>query len=125
MPFFVTQGPACLVAQPEPHLPWANERTSIMFEVRASPTSYLITRAIFLQLVGLCYFIAFSSYYVQFPGLFGADGLEPAGVALKRMGQSGGGAGSRSGYQSTAPSPRTQERSSAEKALPFGHSSPW
>ena len=27
---------------------------------------------------GICYFVAFLSLYVQYDGLFGVDGLEPA-----------------------------------------------
>ena len=39
-------------------------------------------RPMFLSGVGLLYLIAFLSYYLQFPGLFGEDGIQPLGPAL-------------------------------------------
>ena len=41
-------------------------------------TSYILVRDIFLRSVAVIYLIAFASYYVQYPGLFGCDGLAPA-----------------------------------------------
>eukprot|EP00927_Polykrikos_kofoidii_P042217 TRINITY_DN36084_c0_g1_i1.p1 TRINITY_DN36084_c0_g1~~TRINITY_DN36084_c0_g1_i1.p1 ORF type:complete len:919 (-),score=116.73 TRINITY_DN36084_c0_g1_i1:67-2676(-) len=35
-------------------------------------------RGLFLSLMGAVYFMAFASYYIQYPGLLGADGLLPA-----------------------------------------------
>lgn len=37
-------------------------------------------RSVFLRLIGTIYFFAFSSIYIQYQGLFGADGLEPVDV---------------------------------------------
>jgi len=41
------------------------------------PASYNTTRAIFLQLLGCTYLIAFASHFVQFEGLYGCDGILP------------------------------------------------
>ena len=41
------------------------------------PASYKTTRAIFLQLLGCTYLIAFASHFVQFEGLYGCDGILP------------------------------------------------
>jgi hypothetical protein len=41
------------------------------------PASYNMTRALFLQLLGGVYLIAFASHFVQFEGLFGCDGILP------------------------------------------------
>lgn len=38
-----------------------------------------------LRLVGLVFLIAFTSYWVQLPGLYGNDGLEPAEPFLQRQ----------------------------------------
>ena len=38
-----------------------------------------------LRLVGLTFLIAFSSYWVQLPGLYGEDGIEPASAFLLRQ----------------------------------------
>lgn len=46
-------------------------------------TSTTKTQILFLRLVSLCFFFAFASLYVQWDGLFGADGLEP--VARKNF----------------------------------------
>jgi hypothetical protein len=40
--------------------------------------SYLLTRWVFLRLLGLVYLSAFASLYVQLPGLIGAHGILPA-----------------------------------------------
>lgn len=42
-------------------------------------------RSLFLSATGAIYMMAFVSYYVQYPGLFGADGLEPASPYLQRI----------------------------------------
>jgi len=55
------------------------------------PETYLLTRRLFLTLLGLCYGSAFVSLWVQLPGLLGSHGLEPA---LDRLAeQSAAGAG--------------------------------
>lgn len=41
------------------------------------PASYNATRAIFLQLLGGTYLIAFASHFLQFEGLYGCDGIIP------------------------------------------------
>jgi hypothetical protein len=46
---------------------------------------YYLTRNLFLRVVGLVYLVAFCSYYIQFPGLFGCDGLEPIVGFLNRV----------------------------------------
>eukprot|EP00943_MAST-04B_sp_MAST-4B-sp1_P002091 g2091.t1 len=51
--------------------------------------SYVVIQAIVCRSVALCYFIAFASLYVQYDGLFGVDGLEPAHVHLKRISDGG------------------------------------
>ncbi len=42
------------------------------------PSTYLLSRAVFLSLLGLVYAIAFASLWVQVEGLVGADGILPA-----------------------------------------------
>ena len=49
----------------------------------------LRTRGVFLRGLAACYLCAFSSLYVQWDGLFGVDGLEPAAGALSRGRSSG------------------------------------
>ena len=44
-------------------------------------------RPLFLSGVGALYFIAFYSYYLQFPGLFGTDGITPAQPYMARLAQ--------------------------------------
>ena len=41
------------------------------------PATYALARVVFLHLLGLIYLIAFISYFVQFEGLYGAEGLIP------------------------------------------------
>ena len=43
-----------------------------------STYTYVIIHAVVCRSVAFCYFVAFSSLYVQYDGLFGVDGLEPA-----------------------------------------------
>jgi hypothetical protein len=47
------------------------------------PPSFLLTRWVFLRLLGLIYLIAFASLAVQLPGLVGPHGLLPAGQYLE------------------------------------------
>ena len=42
-------------------------------------------RPLFLRGMGCLYLIAFFSYYLQFPGLFGEDGIQPLGPALAQV----------------------------------------
>ena len=49
------------------------------------PPSYLLSRWVFLRLLGLTYLIAFVSLAVQVTGLLGADGILPAGLYLDRL----------------------------------------
>lgn len=42
-------------------------------------------RPLFLSGMGCLYLIAFFSYYLQFPGLFGEDGIQPLGPALAQV----------------------------------------
>ena len=41
------------------------------------------SRALFLRGFGGVWLCAFTSYYLQFPGLYGSDGLLPAGPAWR------------------------------------------
>jgi hypothetical protein len=47
------------------------------------PASYKLTRALFLQLLGGVYLIAFASHFVQFEGLYGCDGILPVRQQLE------------------------------------------
>eukprot|EP00927_Polykrikos_kofoidii_P006842 TRINITY_DN12776_c0_g2_i1.p1 TRINITY_DN12776_c0_g2~~TRINITY_DN12776_c0_g2_i1.p1 ORF type:complete len:897 (+),score=113.76 TRINITY_DN12776_c0_g2_i1:211-2901(+) len=42
-------------------------------------------RGVFLSAMGVVYFMAFTSYYIQYPGLLGADGLLPAAPFWKQV----------------------------------------
>lgn len=44
----------------------------------SEPHSYILSRWLFLRLLGIVYFIAFFSFWVQLPGLIGSDGILPA-----------------------------------------------
>lgn len=55
------------------------------------PPSYLLSRWVFLRLLGLTYLIAFLSLAVQVTGLVGADGILPAGLYLDRVRDAYGG----------------------------------
>ncbi len=59
--------------------------------LRVSPPSYLLSRWVFLRLLGLIHLVAFVSLGVQVTGLVGADGILPAGVYLDRLRDSYGG----------------------------------
>jgi len=45
---------------------------------------YLLSRWLFLRLLGAVYFVAFVSLMVQVPGLVGEHGILPAGAFLQR-----------------------------------------
>ena len=51
----------------------------------SGPSSYHLSRWVFLRLLGLTYLIAFLSLAVQVIGLVGADGILPAGLYLDRV----------------------------------------
>ena len=55
------------------------------------PPSYLLSRRVFLRLLGLTYLIAFVSLALQVRGLVGADGILPAGLYLDRLRDTYGG----------------------------------
>ena len=59
--------------------------------LRVSPPSYLLSRWVFLRLLGLIHLVAFVSLGVQVTGLVCADGILPAGVYLDRLRDSYGG----------------------------------
>ena len=42
-------------------------------------------RSVFLSGIGAIFFIAFNSYYVQFPGLLSSSGIEPAGRIFPKV----------------------------------------
>jgi len=54
--------------------------------------TYAIAANLFLRLLGLVYLIAFVSYAVQWPGLTGSQGLQPAGAFFHYLAQAYGGA---------------------------------
>jgi predicted DCC family thiol-disulfide oxidoreductase YuxK len=47
------------------------------------PSTYLISRAVFLRLVGIVYLVAFLSFWAQVDGLIGKDGIMPATAMLE------------------------------------------
>jgi lipase maturation factor 1 len=47
------------------------------------PATYALSRRVFLHLLGAIYLVAFSSYFVQFEGLYGAEGLIPLREQLR------------------------------------------
>ncbi len=49
-----------------------------MNEITKKHTSYILTRWLFIRLLGIIYFIAFISLHVQILGLVGSDGILPA-----------------------------------------------
>ena len=46
------------------------------------PATHALTRHIFLRALGLVFVVAFLSFYAQFPGILGVDGLQPASEYL-------------------------------------------
>ena len=56
------------------------------------PPTYLLTRRLFLALVGLVYLAAFLSLWVQVHGLVGVEGIAPAGTLLDEVEEIAGGA---------------------------------
>jgi hypothetical protein len=50
----------------------------VSYKIRSSQQSYVLTRWLFLRLLGLIYFIAFGSLWLQIEGLIGSNGILPA-----------------------------------------------
>jgi predicted DCC family thiol-disulfide oxidoreductase YuxK len=50
----------------------------IIVGVETRPATYVLTRALFLRLLGVIYLIAFVSFFVQMDGLIGTNGVLPA-----------------------------------------------
>src|SRR5207248_715841 len=51
----------------------------------ADPPAYLLSRWLFLRLLGAVYLVAFASLAVQVPGLLGEHGILPVGPFLERV----------------------------------------
>ena len=51
------------------------------------PSSYVLSRTVFLRLLGVVYLIAFVSLWTQVEGLAGSNGIFPAGNYLEAVGQ--------------------------------------
>ncbi len=49
------------------------------------PHSYVLSCWLFLRLLGIVYFVAFLSFWLQLPGLIGSDGILPAGRFLEMV----------------------------------------
>src|SRR5256714_15538365 len=58
----------------------------------APAPAYLLSRWLFLRLLGVVYLVAFVSLAVQGPGLLGEHGILPAGAVLDRVHAQYGGA---------------------------------
>ena len=61
--------------------------TRVFWGKPSQPTSYDVTRSLFLRLLGVVYFIAFLSLGVQIVGLVGENGIVPAAAWLEDMAQ--------------------------------------
>src|SRR2546421_11441961 len=59
--------------------PWATRPAG------APAPAYLLSRWLFLRLLGAAYLVAFVSLAVQVPGLLGEHGILPAGAFLERV----------------------------------------
>src|SRR5256885_15781304 len=59
--------------------PWATRPAD------APAPAYLLSRWLFLRLLGAVYLVAFVSLAVQVPGLLGEHGILPAGAFLERV----------------------------------------
>src|SRR5437762_11436535 len=66
--------------------PWATRPAD------APAPAYLLSRWLFLRLLGAVYLVAFVSLAVQVPGLLGEHGILPAGAFLERVHAQYGGA---------------------------------
>ena len=54
----------------------------ILWGRTVGPHSFILSRWVFLRLLGIVYFIAFFSFWRQFPGLVGSNGILPAEIFL-------------------------------------------
>ncbi len=54
----------------------------IIVGTETRPSSYALTRAVFLRLLGVIYLIAFTSFVVQMDGLVGSNGILPASALV-------------------------------------------
>jgi predicted DCC family thiol-disulfide oxidoreductase YuxK len=61
----------------------ASAVTTLLWGSRVEKPEYRIASDLFLRLVGICYFAAFVSLWVQVRGLIGADGIVPAAEYLE------------------------------------------
>lgn len=64
------------------NVPATEHTASEASESESVPAQTASLRPLFLSGVGCLYLIAFFSYYLQYPGLFGEDGIQPLGPAL-------------------------------------------
>jgi predicted DCC family thiol-disulfide oxidoreductase YuxK len=60
------------------HRPFSLKVTGFLWGKDLGPYSYFLSRWLFLRLLGVIYFIAFLSFWIQIPGLIGSDGILPA-----------------------------------------------
>ena len=61
--------------------------TRLLWGSDITPPSYLITRWMFIRMIGMIYFVAFASLGVQIMGLIGSNGILPAAHYLETMRQ--------------------------------------
>jgi predicted DCC family thiol-disulfide oxidoreductase YuxK len=64
------------------HRDGADKLDRLLLGREAAPSTYLITRSVFIRLLGAIYLIAFVSMYVQMDGLIGSHGILPARAFL-------------------------------------------
>jgi lipase maturation factor 1 len=88
----VTEAAYRLVAD---HREFFLKLTRIVWGPDPEPSSYVLSRWVFLRLLGLAYVIAFLSLRVQVVGLIGANGILPAGDFLQAVQREYGSAGYR------------------------------
>ncbi len=65
------------------HRTAASAATSALWGKSVERPSYLLANALFLRLLGISYFVAFVSLWVQVDGLIGSRGIMPAGSFLE------------------------------------------
>lgn len=61
--------------------------TRLLWGSDITPPSYLLTRWMFIRMIGMIYFVAFASLGVQIMGLIGSNGILPAAHYLETMRQ--------------------------------------
>lgn len=74
------------------HREFFSKLTQLAIGRNPEPSSYVLTRWVFLRLLGLVYVIAFLSLLVQIAGLIGTHGILPAGDFLQAVHQNFGSA---------------------------------